>query len=63
MIHLFITNYRGHNYLARCHSFLCSAATLKSIDSAGLGMVRDGTKCDTNKVTEYFPRKMTYGTH
>ena len=23
-------------------------------------MVRDGTKCDTDKVTENFPREMTY---
>lgn len=28
----------------------CSAATLKSVDSAGLGMVRDGTNCGTNKM-------------
>ncbi|XP_074614387.1 uncharacterized protein LOC141874129 [Acropora palmata] len=29
---------------------MCNAATLKFIESAGLGMVRDGTKCDTNKI-------------
>jgi len=28
----------------------CSAAALKSVDDAGLGMVRDGTKCGTDKM-------------
>lgn len=31
--------------------FRLSAATLKSVDSAGLGMVRDGTKCGNDKVS------------
>ncbi|XP_073247149.1 uncharacterized protein [Porites lutea] len=28
----------------------CSGAALKSVDDAGLGMVREGTKCGTNKM-------------
>ena len=30
--------------------FSLSAAILKSVDVAGLGMVRDGTKCGADKV-------------
>ena len=30
--------------------FFLSGAALKSVDDAGLGIVRDGTKCGTDKV-------------